>query len=54
MDSGFEHPEDVVRRGLYNHISSLPFKDMELFQTDTRLKNVGLLKTETIRQTLLI
>jgi len=50
LDPGFEHPEDVVRRGLYNHISSLPFRDMELFQTDTRLKNAGLLKTETIRQ----
>ncbi|MFC1875954.1 GNA1162 family protein [Thermodesulfobacteriota bacterium] len=50
LDSGFEYPEDVVRRGLYNHISSLPFKDMELFQTDTLLKNAGLLKTETIQQ----
>ena len=49
LDSKFEHPEDVVRRGLYNHISSLPFKDMELFQTDTRLKNAGLLKTEMVR-----
>ena len=50
LSSGFEHPENIVRRGLYNHISSLPFKDMEIFQTDTRLKNAGLLKTEMIRQ----
>jgi len=50
MESGFEPPENVVRRGLYNHISSLPFKDMEIFQTDTRLKNAGLLKTETISE----
>jgi hypothetical protein len=50
LESGFEHPEDVVRRGLYNHISSLPFKDMEIFQTDTRLKNADLLKTEMINE----
>ena len=50
LESGFEHPEDVVRRGLYNHISSLSFKDMEIFQTDTRLKNADLLKTETINE----
>jgi len=43
-------PEDIVRRGLYNHISSLPFKDMELFQTDTRLKNANLLTPETFKQ----
>ena len=30
MDTQFEHPEDIVRRGLYNHISSLPFKAMEI------------------------
>jgi len=43
-------PEDIVRRGLYNHISSLPFKDMELFQTDTRLKNANLLTPEAFKQ----
>lgn len=43
-------PEDIVRRGLYNHIASLPFKDMELFQTDTRLKNAGLLTPDAFIQ----
>ncbi len=43
-------PEDIVRRGLYNHISSLPFKDMELFQTDTRLKNASLLTPDDFLQ----
>jgi len=43
-------PEDIVRRGLYNHISSLPFKDMEIFQTDTRLKNANLLTPEAFKQ----
>lgn len=42
LASEFEQPESVVRRGLYNHISSLPFKDLEIFQTDLRLKNAGL------------
>lgn len=34
-------PAGVVRRGMYNHIASLPFKDLEIFNTDKRLKNAG-------------
>jgi len=37
-----EDPAGIVRRGMYNHISSLPFKDSEIYSTDTRLKNAGL------------
>ena len=28
-----ENPGDIVRRGLYNHIASLPFRDLELHNT---------------------
>ena len=37
-----EDPPRIVRRGMYNHISSLPFKDLELREIDRRLKNAGL------------
>ena len=37
-----ENPGGIVRRGMYNHIASLPFKDTELFDIDKRLKNAGL------------
>lgn len=37
-----ENPGSIVRRGMYNHIASLPFKDLEIFNTDKRLKNAGL------------
>jgi hypothetical protein len=37
-----EDPAGVVRRGMYNHIASLPFKDLEIYSTDKRLKNEGL------------
>ena len=43
-------PGQVVRRGMYNHISSLPFKDMEIFITDKRLKNAGLLDPDQVNQ----
>ncbi|HPK52977.1 MAG TPA: hypothetical protein PK114_00865, partial [Smithellaceae bacterium] len=29
---------DAMRRGFYNHFSSLPFKDMELYRIDTTLR----------------
>ena len=32
----------VVRRGMYNHIASLPFRDLEIYDTDRRLHNRGL------------
>jgi hypothetical protein len=48
LDSGFDHPEEIVRKGLYNHISSLPFKDLELFDIDMRLLNAGIWNTEAL------
>ncbi len=47
-----ENPGDIVRRGMYNHIASLPFKDLELFNTDKRLKNAGLTDTGKVDQML--
>ncbi len=35
-------PNHIVRRGFYNHVASLPFRDLELYDTDLRLKNAGL------------
>lgn len=43
-----ENPPEIVRRGMYNHIASLPFKDLELYQTDQRLKNAGLTDTRAL------
>lgn len=42
IDYASENPPEIVRKGLYNHIASLPFKDLELHQTDERLKNAAL------------
>lgn len=39
---------EIVRRGFYNHFSSLPYKDMELFQVDQLLKKAGLYDPESL------
>ena len=39
---------DVMRRGFYNHFSSLPFKDMELYRIDNTLRKAGLTDPEAI------
>ena len=44
---GFE----AVRRGFYNHFSSLPFKDMELYGIDDLLKKANLTDPEQIQKT---
>jgi hypothetical protein len=41
IDFESEDPAAVVRRGMYNHIASLPFKDLELYNTDKLLLNSG-------------
>jgi len=41
IDFESENPAAVVRRGMYNHIASLPFKDLELYNTDKLLLNSG-------------
>ena len=43
---GFE----AMRRGFYNHFSSLPFKDMELYRIDNFLRKAGLTDPEAIRK----
>jgi hypothetical protein len=42
---------DIVRRGFYNHFSSLPFKDMELYKVDSLLRKAGLTDPEVINKT---
>jgi hypothetical protein len=42
---------DVVRRGFYNHFSSLPYTDMELYKVDSLLKKAGLTDAEAISKT---
>ncbi len=44
---GFE----TMRRGFYNHFSSLPFKDLELYKIDNLLKKAGLNDPEAINKT---
>ena len=48
IDLDSEDPASIVRRGMYNHVSSLPFKDLELYDTDQRLQNAGLLDTRDV------
>ncbi|MBI4633175.1 MAG: DUF799 family lipoprotein [Deltaproteobacteria bacterium] len=42
---------DAVRRGFYNHFSSLPFKDVELYRVDNLLKKAGLTDSGKISKT---
>jgi len=42
IDFEYENPAGIVRRGMYNHVASLPFKDLELYNTDKLLKNAGI------------
>ena len=42
IDFDAEDPGGIVRRGMYNHVASLPFKDLELYKTDQFLMNAGI------------
>jgi hypothetical protein len=42
---------NIVRRGFYNHFSSLPFTDIELYRVDNLLKKAGLTDAEVISKT---
>ena len=42
---------EVVRRGFYNHLSSLPYKDMELFRIDHLLRKAGLADPVDVHKT---
>lgn len=37
-----QDPRQVLRKALYNHLASLPFRDMEIDETDRRLREAGL------------
>ncbi len=47
-----EDPSRIVRRGMYNHISSLPFKDLEIREINRRLRNAGIPGNKKIMQLL--
>lgn len=49
--SQHQEASDVVRKGFYNHFSSLPFKDMELFRVDSLLAKAGLTDPAAISET---
>ncbi len=42
---------EAVRRGFYNHFSSMPFKDMELYRVDNLLRKAGLEDPAIINKT---
>jgi hypothetical protein len=42
---------EAVRRGFYNHFSSMPFKDMELYRVDNLLRKAGLEDPAVINKT---
>jgi hypothetical protein len=42
---------DAVRKGFYNHFSSLPFKDVELYRVDNLLRKAGLEDPVVINKT---
>jgi len=46
--SGNKTALETVRRGFYNHFSSLPYTDMELFRVDRLLRKGGLTDPEEI------
>jgi hypothetical protein len=41
---------EAVRKGFYNHFSSLPYKDMELYRVDAQLRKAGLTEPEVIHK----
>jgi hypothetical protein len=49
--SGKEEAVDILRRGFYNHFSSLPFADMELYRVDELLARAGLTDPDLISKT---
>ncbi|MCK9392499.1 MAG: DUF799 family lipoprotein, partial [Syntrophales bacterium] len=49
--SSSQQGAQAVRRGFYNHFSSLTFRDMELWRVDDLLKKAGLTDAAIINQT---
>ncbi len=50
-DAKSKQGSEEVRRGFYNHFSSLPFKDMEIHRVDDLLRKAGFTDPEIINQT---
>jgi hypothetical protein len=48
IDYESDDPAGIVRRGLYNHISSLPFEDVELYRVDRLIQNAGVTDTRQL------
>jgi ACT domain-containing protein len=48
--SGSKEGANAMRKGFYNHFSSLPFKDMELYKVDDLLLKAGLTDPDVIRK----
>ncbi|HAR98115.1 MAG TPA: hypothetical protein DCS11_04300, partial [Syntrophus sp. (in: bacteria)] len=42
---------DAVRKGFYNHFSSIPYQDMELYKVDALLAKAGLTDPDTLYKT---
>ena len=49
--SGSKEGAKAMRLGFYNHFSSMPFKDMELYKVDDLLNKAGLNDAEAVRKT---
>lgn len=49
--SGSKEGATAMRLGFYNHFSSVPFKDMELYKVDDLLTKAGLTDPDMIRKT---
>jgi hypothetical protein len=48
MELEREDPAAIVRRGFYGQVSALPFRDQELFETDSRLAAAGLTTPDSV------
>ncbi len=48
--SGSKEGSEAVRKGFYNHFSSLPYKDMEIHRVDRALMKAGLTDPEIIHR----
>ena len=48
--SGSKEGANAMRRGFYNHFSSLPFKEMKLYKVDDLLTKADLTDAEAIRK----
>ena len=50
IDDSPSQNSGIVRRGMYNHLASLPFRDQEIYDTDRRLKTAALYDIRDIQR----